>query len=109
MTDKKGLSPSEALYGFVAWLVSRDEVTTFSGHHNPFPAADRVAEFCQANNLSDPEDGWQKKLARPNGEPWAMQWFDDLFDDEKTIALTETGFGARVEEPKEDDGGNNET
>lgn len=93
--DEK-LSAAEALYGFISWLVSRDEVTTLSGHHSPFIGADLVDEFCKANDLPDPREGWEKNLKRPNDEPWVMPFFDDLFDDDKLIALSGAGFGPRM-------------
>ncbi len=96
--DKKILSPSEALYGFVAWLLSRDEVITLSGDHNPFPIADRVDEFCKANRLDDPTSGWEKNIVRPNNEMWFTPWFNDLFDDDKMVTLAKTGFMPRIKE-----------
>ena len=60
------LSGSEALYAFMAWLTYRSEVSIFSSNHNAAPAADRVNEFCIANNLTDPIDGWEKLIVYPS-------------------------------------------
>ena len=63
---KGELSASEALYGFVGWLTSREEVTPkLSSKHEASVAAILVDDFCQANNLSNPRDGWHKKLNHP--------------------------------------------
>ncbi len=43
---------SEALFGFIAMLTTREKAITFSGHHaTAGEAADLVGEFCKANNL----------------------------------------------------------
>lgn len=52
------ISASEALYGFMGWLTSRDEAVTFSGHHNAAVAADLVALFCEVNDLPEPRRDW---------------------------------------------------
>lgn len=67
------ISASEALFGFVGWLTSRDQAVTFSGHHNAGVAADLVALFCEVNDLAEPRDHWEKNLVhpkecRPDGE-----------------------------------------
>ena len=59
------MSASEALFGFMAWLTARKEVVTFSEIHDAAPAADLVARFIETNNLSEPRDGWAKKLIHP--------------------------------------------
>lgn len=63
ITEKTGLSSSEALYAFVAWLSGRKESVTFSSGSNCAIAADLVDAFCKANELEDPTDkglkGWE--------------------------------------------------
>lgn len=63
MKDK--LSASEALYGFVSWLTSREEVTSLSSKHDCARIADLVAEFCKTNDLEEPKDDWYKILVHP--------------------------------------------
>ena len=66
MSDK--LTASEALYGFMGWLTSRDEVTpNFSARHDASEAALLVSEFCEKNGLSDPGKGWENNLTHPDG------------------------------------------
>ena len=56
---------SEALFGFCGWLTSRDKPTTMSSHDECGRIADLVGAFCKTNDLSDPRDGWDKKLIHP--------------------------------------------
>lgn len=56
------LNASEALYGFVAWLTTRQQTTTFSSRHGVEEGLDMVKRFCFANDLSDPRDGWSTHL-----------------------------------------------
>ena len=59
------LTGSEALYGFMGWLTTRDKKVTFSSHNNAAPAADLVAEFCATNDLAEPRDSWERNLTHP--------------------------------------------
>lgn len=59
------LSASEALFSFAAWLTYFDNPVTFSRRHNAALAAELVGNFCKANNLSDPRDGWQYLAVHP--------------------------------------------
>ncbi|KKN10023.1 hypothetical protein LCGC14_1040780 [marine sediment metagenome] len=61
-----GLTASEALYGFAAWLTTRKATVSFGGDHDCAVAADLVAEFCKTNNLEEPRDDWTKNLTHPN-------------------------------------------
>jgi hypothetical protein len=61
----RNLSASEAIYGFCAWLTTRDEETVMGASSDAAPAAQRIAEFCKKNNLPDPRDGWEKALIMP--------------------------------------------
>jgi len=55
--------PSEALYAFAGMLTSRRAPITMSATHNAAPAADAVAEFCKANALAEPREGWHRAKA----------------------------------------------
>lgn len=59
------LSASEALYGFAGWLTTRNEATIMSSKHDCAPVADRIREFCEENNLSEPKTHWEKNLVHP--------------------------------------------
>jgi len=59
------LSPAGALYGFAGWMTLLDDPVTLSGHHNASPAADMVAEFCEANGLEGPNGHWERDLEFP--------------------------------------------
>ena len=59
------LNASEALYAFGAWLTTRDESITMSGHDDAAPVAEVISLFCEENNLSDPRPGWEKNISFP--------------------------------------------
>ncbi len=59
------MTGSEAVYGFMAWLTTREAEETFSAHHDAAPAAELVAEFCKVNNLTEPRDDWTDRLTHP--------------------------------------------
>lgn len=63
--EKEVLSGSEAVYGFLAWLMCRDTSVTFSAVHNATEAAKLAEEFCEVNSLPDPRENWTKYLTRP--------------------------------------------
>jgi len=65
---KDRMIASEALFGFVGWLTSREEVTTMSTNHNAAPAADLIKQFCEENKLEEPRAGWENNLIHPSGE-----------------------------------------
>lgn len=62
------LTASEAVYGFAAWLTTREVPVYFSVTHNAGIAAELVNEFCKANNLKEPRDNWHTHLVHPSGE-----------------------------------------
>ena len=59
------LTASEALYGFVGWLTTRMETTKMGAEHDAAGIADLVKTFCDANDLSDPGEGWEQRLVHP--------------------------------------------
>jgi hypothetical protein len=63
------LTASEALYGFCGWLTSRAEKTVMSSTDDAGCVAGLVAEFCKANNLQNPRDGWDGNLVHPKETP----------------------------------------
>ena len=66
MSEK--LSPSEAVFGFAAWLsTSQDSITIGCGHVCD-ALAEKVKVFCDENNLEYPRDGWETNLVHPSGE-----------------------------------------
>ena len=62
----KELLASEALFGFVAWLTTREDITQMSASHDCAGIADLVQEFCDTNNLAKPVDGWHENLVHPS-------------------------------------------
>ncbi len=62
---KRTLSASEALYGFASWLTSRKERVVLSSKDNATSIANLVEQYCKANDLKEPIDGWDDLLVRP--------------------------------------------
>ncbi len=59
------LNASEALFGFMGWLTTRETVLSVGSHHECASAADAVKAFCDANNLAKPREGWEKNFVHP--------------------------------------------
>lgn len=59
------LSASEALYGFAGWLTSQKKPIIASSKHDAAIWAEKVDQFCKANNLQEPREGWTKNLNYP--------------------------------------------
>jgi hypothetical protein len=59
------LTASEAVYGFASWLTTRAERTVMSASDSSAPIATLVDEFCKANDLAAPRDGWTLSLTHP--------------------------------------------
>ena len=70
------ITASEALYGFMGWLTTRQESLSVGAHHECAPAADAIKEFCNANGLAEPRDGWEKNFVHPN-ESAPMRVYDN--------------------------------
>ena len=64
----KTLSPSEAIYGFCAWLTTRDEKTIMSASDDAAPVCDLINQFCKENKLKEPCENWATNLVHPSGE-----------------------------------------
>jgi len=63
--DANQLSGSEAVFGFCAWLTTREEPTIMSSHDDAGVVADLAGQFCDKNNLDDPRDEWEENLSHP--------------------------------------------
>lgn len=61
----KTLNPSEAVYGFAAWLTCRKEKTIMSASDDAAIIADLVAQFCEVNNLPEVSKHWANNLIHP--------------------------------------------
>ena len=61
------LSPSEALYGFAAWITTRKEQVVASSKDDAAVWARLVSEFCETNSLASPRDN-QPDFIMPNQE-----------------------------------------
>ena len=50
---RKEITPTDALFGFMGWLTSREEPVTLSSRHDAAIAADLVVEFCKDRDLDE--------------------------------------------------------
>jgi len=66
--SKDTTSPSEALYGFAAWLSTRRTPVIVSRHNDSAVVADLVKRFCEVNNWEAPEKGWEHEIEMPSSE-----------------------------------------
>ena len=53
----KKIIASEALFGFMAWLTTRQEAVTFGASHECSVAVDLIKEWSDENKLEEPRDG----------------------------------------------------
>lgn len=60
------LSGSEAIYGFCAWLTTREEQTVMSATDDSAPIPPLIAEFCEVNELTPPRDNYADYLTMPS-------------------------------------------
>ncbi len=65
---KEILSPSEAVYGVLAWLTSRETPVTMSSKHDAAVVAQIAQTFCETNNLEPVKDDYHTRLIHPSGE-----------------------------------------
>lgn len=56
------VSPSEALYGFAAFLTCRPGTLTVGAKHNAAPMANLVRDYCEVQEFREPRDGWTDRL-----------------------------------------------
>ncbi len=59
------LSGSEAIFGFCAWLTTREERTVMSAADNAAPIPPLITEFCEVNKLVPPRDDYADALVLP--------------------------------------------
>ncbi len=59
------LTGSEALFGFIGWITTRKEVISAGANEECEQWATLVDEFCKANTLKEPRDGWEKLFTHP--------------------------------------------
>ncbi len=59
------LSGSEAVFGFSAWLTSKDEADIIEAMRNNGIFAGWCEEFYKANKLSEPREMWDQLLTHP--------------------------------------------
>lgn len=65
MNKQNQLSGSEAVYGFAAWLTTKNEPVVISAHKDAAYVCDLVSQFCEINNLDEPRSNWTNNLTHP--------------------------------------------
>lgn len=66
------LNPTEAIYGFCAWLTTRAEITTMSHAHDCAVISELVGKFAKENDLPNFSTAWPDNLKIPNEESTKM-------------------------------------
>lgn len=64
LTNK--LNPTEAIFGFCAWLTTRDEQTIMSAKDDSACVVELIEEFCKVNELPDVSEQWAHNLIHPS-------------------------------------------
>jgi len=59
------LNATEAIYGFVAWLSSREDATYISANHEVSSCINLIERFKKINNLPDISKQWPNNLTHP--------------------------------------------
>jgi hypothetical protein len=59
------LNASEAVYGFAAWLTTREERVVLSAMDDAAPVCALVKRFCEINNLPEITEQWPNHLIHP--------------------------------------------
>jgi hypothetical protein len=59
------LNGAETLFGFVAWLTTRDEATMLGAKHDCTPVIELIKIFCKENNLTNPRNRWTDFFKMP--------------------------------------------
>ena len=62
------LSPAGAVFGFAAWLTTRQKALTLGAAHDAAEVACLCDRFCKENNLGDPEENYTDALTLPYEE-----------------------------------------
>ena len=87
------LSASEALYGFMSWLASREKEITISSAHDAAEPAELVSVFCEINNLREPRSGWENRLIQPTRDYADMLDNIEIVGDSSARAELDIGTG----------------
>ena len=59
------MNPREALFGFMGWLTSRDEVVSFGASKNCQPAVDLLVQWADYNNLEEVSENYPDNIKHP--------------------------------------------
>lgn len=62
---ESGLSASEAIFAFMSWLTTRNEVVKLGGNQDSAVATELIGRFVDINNLASPRDGWTDLFVMP--------------------------------------------
>jgi len=63
--NRNRLTPSEAVFGFAAWLTTRDRPVALGSNHDAAVAAELCNRFISTNNLGDCRPDWNQVLKHP--------------------------------------------
>ena len=59
------MTGSEALFGFCAWLTTREEKTVMSANDDAANIVEKIKMFCDANKLTEARDDYTDRLTHP--------------------------------------------
>jgi len=64
--EPETINPTEALYGFFAWIIKGSRKHLLGGGHHGGRLHSELAKFCIANNLPSLEDNWERNVVIPD-------------------------------------------
>lgn len=59
------MTPTDAIYGFAAWLTCREGTLQVGSTHNAAPMAECVKEWQEANGLPDVSESYPGNIVHP--------------------------------------------
>lgn len=82
------LNPSEALFGFMAWMTSRKKTLCVGHWSDAAPVPPLLMQFIKANNLPVPRENWTEYLIPVKEE--AVEAVDEPYEDAPGISTKHT-------------------
>jgi hypothetical protein len=60
------MTPTDALFGFAAWLTCREATLTLGGYHEAGPVVEALTTWMKANGLPDVSEEYPKNITQPS-------------------------------------------
>jgi len=64
--NSKEMNPTEALFGFMSWLTTREDPVTLSSHNEPTDILSLLEEWIDEHDLPECRLGWEESIHNMN-------------------------------------------